>query len=378
MNHHRLVTIKESSAYDIAWRGLRKYHDTQTRAASVMASRKVDVKHRKNVEKQLTQLSYCLTQAYEFSKSARMSGTSTKALQAYYSLTSLANAEILWAGDGNVSLDRRNGVYQHHGLDLLISTNVEEFRISPRLHTDGTFTGLFGLWRQYSRHFPNYSKIRRKDGDVSTIQYDINSSTTPLNQLAAPNFELSLEDCFAFIPSLNTTFSDMGRELKIARGRSEIDVREGPGGWVETRKVTVQPCSNRLLNDVIEKFTFHPSIVEDVKIPSMTRGCMFNVERRQETVETELVVSTSPESFPGTQDELYFVGSGDYLNEFGYFYVGLYALGMISRYHPQAWIKETSKGSSIALLADEFIDLSLTRVPLLTLGQLDNRLFVYE
>ena len=85
------------------------------------------------------------------------------------------------------------------------------------------------------------------------------------------------------------------------------------------------------------------------------------------------------EALPYSKDEMYFLpGTSNWLNEFGYLYVGLYISGMICRYYPQYWIKEVSRSTQALILIDELVDTALQRAPLLLLGQLENAVVVYD
>lgn len=85
-----------------------------------------------------------------------------------------------------------------------------------------------------------------------------------------------------------------------------------------------------------------------------------------------------PEVFAERRNLYHMVGTGSFLNEFGYFYVGLYIVGMISRYYPQTWIRELREGSYVTSLIHEFVEHSLHRVPMLALGQLEKTIFLYD
>ena len=98
MQKFGVAGIREIGASETAWRRLRRFHDVSLASARVMSARRLPEKQRKNVNKQMEQMSYCLTQAWEFVQSARASGLATKALQAYYAITALANAEVAMAG----------------------------------------------------------------------------------------------------------------------------------------------------------------------------------------------------------------------------------------------------------------------------------------
>lgn len=343
-----------------------------------MLEREVSSKQRPNLKKQMEQLAYCLRQAYEFSQSSKASGLSTKALQAYYSITALANAVILWAGNGLDAIDARHGKFHRHGLSLVQAVSLEASGASPDFDKNGTLTGLFGLWRRYAAHSPHYLK-RSLDipGHLGQSRYDISSELMPLSSIKMPNRPISLVECLQHIPGLFLSLSSSPIKSKLVRGIISDKLTYGEDSIVASARKTVivHPCHNDLLQPVLERFAYHPRHFEGLSITPVQSGAAFTL-----TVTKELfdVPSSSPEIFPDTVDNLYFVGNGEFLNEFGYFYVGLYIIGMLSRYYPNIWMKEINKSSLMTILCDEFIDSSLERAPLNTLSTLDNCVFVYD
>jgi hypothetical protein len=331
----------------------------------------------------MEQMSYCLTQAYEFSQSARASGLSTRALQAYYSLTSLANAEILWRGDGMASIDARERKYNKHGFRLKIGNTVEDFVAVPQVGEDEKVVGLFGLWKDHSRHIPHYGLERTHyPSGTNNSGYIVLSSITPLSEFIYPKGGLNIIDCFRHLPSLHGRIENKDVTSNLLKGTmsSEIVIDENNAISSKNNTTIIHPCEDKKLGPVLEKFRYSPATVPQVEIIEMPRGAIIRVNQSsfEKQVDTAVYDYFSPESFSFRKDEVYFVGDGDFLNEFGYTYVGLYIMGMISRYHPQTWIKEIKNSSEITLLVDEFIDSALVRAPLLTLGQIEDTAFVYD
>ncbi|MBX9452655.1 MAG: YaaC family protein [Mesorhizobium sp.] len=344
-----------------------------------MESRKIPGNQKKNVEKQFQQLSYCLTQAREFSASAQSSSLSTKALQAYYSITSLANVEILWKSDGNGSIDRRRSVYHRHGLDLTIGESIDEFSAKPQIDDGNQLVGLFGLWRQYARHAPHYGEHKITYTGIGSQHTSLEqlSSATPLSEFPMGSGHISLRRCLGHIPGLQFSLADMNKDAYLVRGRVSLATAANDRNRTSstTIKTIIQPAKPSLLNAVADRFKFPPAMVSDVKYIESGNAIIFDVTRKSTE---KFYQSVGPESFSEKIDNLYFISDGEFLNEFGYFYVGLYILGMITRYHPQRWIRELSRNSDYTVIIDEFIDLSLTRAPLLVLGELRNDVFVYQ
>ncbi|MER9589381.1 hypothetical protein NKI94_11340 [Mesorhizobium australicum] len=343
-----------------------------------MTERAIPASQRPNVKKQMEQLAYCLRQAYEFSQSARSSGLSTKALQAYYCITALANAEILWLGDGRVSIDARPAKFHRHGLSLIQAPSLDASAAAPDLDRDGKLTGLFGLWRSYSKHSPHYLKRDLEThGNLGQSKYDIGSTAMPLSSVAMPDRPISLIECLQHIPGMVTSLSSSPVKSKLVRGAVSDRIIYGENSdVVSVRKRTViHPCHDDLLGPVLERFLYSSRLVEGISIVQVQSGAVFEIVLTKDVFDAG---SSSPEIFPDTTENLYFLGDGDFLNEVGYFYTAMYILGMLSRYYPNIWMKEINRSSHMTVLCDEMIDKSLERAPLMVLSALEDRVFVYQ
>lgn len=366
--------IAESGDYDFAWRGLRKFHDSAALTERLMQDRKLPPKQKPNVLKQMQQLGYCLSQAYEFSTSARASGAATKALQAYYSATSLANAEILWLGDGLDSIDGRPSKYHSHGLTLVQANELDALSAQP----DPT-DGLFGLWRGRARHAPPYSKVEnQKEGEASHSAIRAEASGSALADMSLPDRPIKLTDCFRHIPGLHSSL-DAPFRSRLVRGHVTDRFRADANGKFKSIQIdtVLHPGIEENIQGVVDQWKYPPALVPHVTIVPASSGLIFSLKLDAATAALGYQFKR-PEMFLHRTDEAFFVGEGEFLNEFGYFYVGLFILGMIVRYHPQKWMGPVSKGALMTILSDEFIDLSLRRLPLLVLGTLTDRITLYE
>ncbi|PSH58001.1 hypothetical protein CU100_10040 [Phyllobacterium endophyticum] len=380
---YKTTIVNESNAYEYVWRRLRQFHDIETTVSRLSSERSIGKDQHKNLLKQMAQLSYCLTQAYEFAQSAKTSGSTTRALQAYYSVTALANAEILWRGDGNVSLDRRDKRYHRHGFDLRIGSSVEDFLAVPQVHEDGKIDGLFGLWRDHSRHVPQYAEetIMYPGGTASTSRRVI-SSITPLSDIPIKTNGFSMMDCFKHTPLMYQHLYSIGIVPELARGviTSTVDAGDEQNRTSSRLTTIIHPCNDRVREEVLEFFMYHPNDWEQLEINSLPGGAIFSVNREfsGDFNHRNGHSNSSPESFSLLKNEMYFVGAGALLNEYGYYFLGLYIMGMISRYHPQKWIKEIQRNSAITHLVDQFIDIALLRTPLLILGQMEDEVLLFD
>ncbi|MEI4482664.1 MULTISPECIES: YaaC family protein [unclassified Phyllobacterium] len=380
---HGVVVINGYSAHDYVWRGLRQYHDTEALLPRLMHHHNLSAKHTENAKKQLEQLSFCLTQAQEFTQSARSTGPATKSLQAYYALTALANVEILWKGSGDDCIGRRNGRYNRHGLHIQTGKGLGGVTVVPQIGETGEVEGLFGLWRSKSHHTPHYGEDKYIS-ETGAAEHSIRvlSGITPLSDIQFPKSGFSLLDCFKHVPEMWEILPTIGEQSPMLRAEVQ-NIRQFDKSdklvSIELR-TTIHPCDDELYEKMIEQFQFTPNSVSDVNYVKLRSGGA--IQQRMNTRDYLLNAPRLPDQAPEAvifrKNLLFLVGEGKVLNEFGYYYVGLYLLGMVTRYHPQLWISELKRNTSLSQLADQFVDIALVRMALLVLSQLDCQLIVYE
>jgi hypothetical protein len=90
-----------------AWFGLRRFQNVDYVAELIRARTGAPAAQRANIRKQATQIRYCLVQAKEYCDAAATVSLATKPNLLYYSIMSLALAEILFKQDGLSSWTER-------------------------------------------------------------------------------------------------------------------------------------------------------------------------------------------------------------------------------------------------------------------------------
>lgn|GEM_PF-2819593 len=375
--YNSTTIINESRSHETVWRRLSQFQDIDRSTDRLMNQRpEIPSTQRGNVRKQIQEMAFSIAQAKEFFRSAEICGPSTRALQAYYGLTALANVLILWDGTGDDSFGRRDGRFNSHGLELKIGNEVLEFGAEAKRHRDGTLNGLFGLWRSYATHIPHYAERHFQFGSESgTSRHEPVSSVTMLSELPFPSTPLTLLEAMLHLPDLQQSLQSFGKNPKLVRGRMEsLGIFDDTNSLTNATLIyTLHPSPSAARMAVMDKFLFKPVMYEDIIIQAPPNGAVITVNTMRAMQDW-----SSPEAFSGSTKQLYLVGDGDYLSEFGFYYISLYIAGMIARYHPNKWIKETSTNSISTALIDELVDSSIKRVPLLLLSALERSVFIYE
>ncbi|MBY5765079.1 hypothetical protein HFO06_18580 [Rhizobium leguminosarum] len=297
---------------------------------------------------------------------------------AYYGLIALANAEVLWSGDGMCSFDKRPSRFNSHGFDLVHNDSLLDYGARPKTDAKG-ISGLFGLWRALATHIPHYAKqtYRYSEGG-SRITYGPTSGVMALKDLAHPEVPVSLLDCLRQIPSMIGALDACDEQTNLCRGVIEQHCTLTPNGSTETlsRTIMLHHLTDEALDDIGSKFRISARNVPEFRIERIGTGLAIIWEADTKT--PGFAQFSMPEVFADSKEEILFVGCGDHLNEFGYYYVALYIAGMITRYYPHIWIREMRSNSKASTLIDELVDNALSRVPILTASALEQRIYLYE
>lgn len=373
------VKISESRGADIAWRRMSAFQDIERASTRLMAEREIPRSQKDNVRKQMQQLAFSIEQAREFFRSALVSGPSTRALMAYYGVTSLANAEILWRGSGLDSLDARPEQYNAHGFSLVKSDGLLNYRARPAMKNQ-EITGLFGLWRTYAEHIPIYgeSKVFNEES-ASTTSLRIMSGVVKLTEIEFPAVGLSLGDCLANLPAMQGSLRGTGYDPKLCRGRIDEALQKDQDGLLFGRRsYSFHHFPETLQNEIGERFAIDPRRYEEFQFDRVGNGLLVYWKIRQELHREERTALRSPEAYAKTANELFYVGDGEVLNEFGHYYLALYVAGMVTRYYPHLWVKEIRSSTTAAILIDELVEHALERVPVLVAGALERIIFLYD
>lgn len=372
--------ISESRAADFSWRRLSTFQDVERCTKKLMDERSIPSKQRDNVRKQMQQLAFSIGQAREFFKSVEVAGASTRALMAYYGLMSLANAEVLWRGNGKDSFDARPSRYHAHGFELVKAEDLWEFAASPSYDQD-ELRGMFGLWRKYAKHLPQYGKATQYHvSGGSNWSLRQLSGETPLLDIPFPRKPISLLECIKHIPAMRTAQGVLGVESPFCRGTAEINIRDldDERSQEVVRTYVIHHASPSLMEDVGSKFQFPACLFESLDVAPIGNGVVLTLKSYSGDRYDDVPSIKMPETFYENSEEMLYVGSAEYLNEFGYYYVALYIAGMITRYYPHIWIKELNRNSHVSALIDELVEHSMTRVPLLVASVLDRQLLLYD
>lgn len=380
----RIRLLPNIDSAQFAWRSLKKFHNVDRTTALICKERDIPRKHLRNVRKQMQQMRFCLLQAQEYFDASEVASLATKPLQLYYCCMSLALAEILWKGDGNSSLDKLRSEHRHHGLLAKIpsklSTNPLDAALKlsaePMIRDDRRI-GTFEVWHRFARHAPIIGELKthlRSGGTIERPAALLLASDSPIREFPANG--ISLLDCFRRVPGIGSYVRDLGTESVLVRARIQQSARELDDGALDIKNsLTIQPGNDQAIQRLRDNIYFDANAVDQIDSHDFPSG--FSVQWEYKKGEND-VYCNMPECFSHSKKYFYFLDKCDYLNEFGFIYIGLFITGMFARYFPDVWMREIERTSDISITIEHFLDVARERMPLLLLGVLDSTVHIHD
>jgi YaaC-like Protein len=214
-----------------AWAGLRRFQNVHFVEEVITSLHGVTAKHKQNVRKQATQIRYALTQAKEYFDAAATVTLATKPNLLYYSIMSLALAEILLKQTGESSLDKAREQHDHHGLvlqvrdtsnDVDLTTASASLRAQPLIRNNGERFGTFELWHRSCREMPICGTERIYDTSTGSgaMRFRLLLNAADVRLPLLPESGLSLFDCFVSSPGMSNFLIAHAVEPRVLRSRS--------------------------------------------------------------------------------------------------------------------------------------------------------------
>jgi hypothetical protein len=371
--------VRERDLARFAWASLQRFQNVDYVKKTICELHCLDKRWESQAAKQARQIRYCLTQAREYAIAAEAVSLATKPNLLYYSIMSLALAEILLKQDGSSSLDASREQNRHHGLSLRrerprsqeLEDAASKLRAVP-LEIDGTRRGTFALWHRSSRHLPAVGKItivHRASGE-GTTRHDAIGGGDDQAPHDVPLAGLSLYDCLVSLPGMWDHLE--GGACRILRGHLEMFIREHLRE--QDMSFALHPGPAHLIDEFASNVRVSPRFLEGVSIREYERG--FHITTKG--MFNWLPDISWPNSTAWTSEEQRLWPCDPPLNEFGFFYVALYIVGNYARYFPDRWILDVETSTPLALAVERMLTIAQWRVPLLALSEMSRTYFVPE
>jgi YaaC-like Protein len=223
-----IVPSADHSRY--AWTGLARFQNVAFVEEQICRIHSLGKAARQNARKQARQIRYTLIQAKEYFDAAEAVTLATKPNLLYYSIMSLALAEILFKQTGSSSLDSAREQHRHHGLTLHVAnvpqdTNLESASSAlvakPLIRAGGERFGTFELWHRSCREMPLCGNvtINHSSGRASTTSFFPVLNPVDVRLPLVPHNGLTLFDCLRASPGMMSFLPQFGIIPDLVRGR---------------------------------------------------------------------------------------------------------------------------------------------------------------
>jgi hypothetical protein len=377
----QVQVVPSRSIAQFAWSNLRRYSNVRFVREKIIDRFELPRNQQANADKQAAQLGFCIAQAKEYFEAADRATLATKPVQLYYGCMSLALGEILWKGDGNVSLDKLRQHHANHGLELKLGNlkPMHGLQISGELGAKANNpqrpTGTFAAWHNIARNSPLIGTVttRLVDGGTRTgaaIIYGPEDRPMPSINVSGVTFLQCIKSLPAFYYSLRN-FNEISDLVRCTLTRTLTVAGERQWNWADT--IIVHPHSQSVIEAVSSDFGFRAHYFEKLHCREVSEGFILNLqgERNEPPPPFHL-----PEGVTLDVRNTYLRPASSVLNEFGCFYVSLYISGMFCRYFPDLWMKHIGEHSEFSLLVEQLCFDAIERLPLLTLSELDQTAYI--
>jgi hypothetical protein len=355
----------------IGLRGLRSFFNIDHVTKLLCERHRIASKDQHFARLQAESIRHCLQQALEY-REAALAGSFTRPTLTYYSIMSFALCEILFKRDGNSRLSKLREKHSHHGLDFSVQV-PKGFRSAialDALSVEARKNGTFAVWHESSSYPGLFGKVIQITGTGRVIGLQelaiAEDITRSLNKLTLLHLALGC-------PAIYTDCNDLGIASRLARASVEITQDHNKKTFLV--RTIIHPTPQRVLEDVWKHILFSPRCVDLVRPLEFASGGGFNIVAPDDSDYVEI-------SFPlgfSIRENLTLFSTEDFmLNEFGIYYLASYIAGMFARYYPEHWAKAMDSGDQTFQVIDSMMTAALNRTPLLLLGELRNRHYIYE
>jgi hypothetical protein len=364
--------LTRADAERLALRGLQSFFNTENVTQLLCERHAVPASQRHFVRLQAESIRYCLQQAMEY-REAALAGTFSRPTLVYYSLMSLALTEILFKKDGEFRLAKLRENHAHHGLEFSVQAPAS-FRgevaldsLSVRLLQRGTFA----VWHTIAKQpglVGTYVEIKGEGQSKGPRQ--IGSPGPFIGDVAQ---RLSLLDLAQSCPAIHAESGDLGLNSQLAR--ASIDVTRNHDSKTVTLRAIVHPTPADVLDKVLKHFVFSPRCIDLVQPFDFATGAGFTLTYPDAA---DYVALKFPLSYTLQTAYSLFSTEEVLFNEFGIYYLASYISGMFARYYPEHWARALDSGNQTFQVIDSLMSAALSRAPLLLLGELRDRYYIFE
>jgi len=335
-------------------------------------------KHKNNIKKQAKQINYCIRQAEEyFSASSRVSLV-TRPLLLYYGTVSLTKALTLIRLKGEYSFDklRATGKHKHHGLVLLDSINDTKPTVDIETFFSSLQCNIFRNKDLQNRPWGHFSLFYQslvpcaylikeeiqQIGKMFAIKKDKVQSCSNLldiNSISTPFVCLTL---IKILPDLCSDLIGLGINPGLFDGEVELMTTQHNGYHKKDYNFFIYDIQKEEGELLIKYYKeLNPLLSFDM---NFYNNIHFKITNDNQQL-------NFPEIIDDINNKKYFIlKPSSYITEPVPYFIILFCLGMLCRYHPDIWVSIIDKNIRIAELTNTFLNLAYRKFPNLILDQM--------
>lgn len=379
-----IVDIKDKNTPEHAWHELKKFQNIAYTRQLIMRKHNLSEKDKKNAERQAKSIRYCLIQAEEYYQSSLATTIATQPLLMYYSLMSLALAQILFSGTGDHRLEKLRATDGHHGLSFHVNASIscddsllessKKLCATPAIDNKRPY-GTFNVWHSFSREYPVFGE--------NEIIYTTNS-VKHIGPILIPSEEFCYErvphkgltyfDIISSMPALGNFLRNNNIYANIIRGNISLKQRESEN--FNEIIIIIHPDEELNLERFYNLIKIHPRQIPCINVTEFNSGLAISNKVYFLNQRTNIPSFILPPHIQYKTGEIYFPTKKPILNEFGQYYAALFIIGNYCRYYPDFWMQDVEKVSPLALSAIEVLKLAKLRAPLAMLNILDENFHI--
>lgn len=377
-NKAKKLSVRDQSLH--SWQLLGRFLNVEETTRKLQFLHQVPQKHIPNIKKQAEQIRYCLIQAREYRNAAMVATLATRPTLLYYSVLSLATAQVLFKGTGELSLDRAREKHRHHGLTFRPISTMKETELFPELASrlisvpleiSGSQSGSFALWHKYSRELPIFGArtVLEGEGRTESIRIIFDSEDIPFCEI--PKTGYSFLDIVKASPCMMSHLGSSGVASRVIRAKVSDTLRMD--GVLDV-SIVVHPAPQDILAEALEGFLFNAYAVERIKYTQFRSGISLKFQYQP----SDNLECRFPQAVTWNDSDIRFIPRDVFLNEFGLFYYGLHMLGSYSRYFQDYWMRDVESSNLMSHLIEIFLSYAEWRCALLTVAELDHTYYILD
>lgn len=366
-------TRNENAPIESIWAEIKIFQHVEYVAEKIIQKHNLKKEHFANAKKQAYQIRSCLQQARDYSIAASNAGSSTKPMQTYYSIMSIAFAEILYRGTGDLSLNKLREKHRGHGLQLIFDNSFDG--IFPNHSVKILERGTYGAWLNVGVPDPIIGPFSYIEDNTTATGYGVILSSDTLNRDILSQGSISISEVFQHDVFIEGKLKPFGAKTKTVRvmvsHKDEISIANGKRRYFN---IAIQPSRSELYEELINDISISPNLFEDMVTIDIDNGVIIKIL----SPFREGASIRMPNGSNRNKENFYICVGKTYTNCFGNQFLGSYILGMLCRYYPEYWQKELENHTSLSTISDIFLSNALIYSPLHILSVLDDNIYTFD